>query len=144
MAVIHVSQVPADNREVYTTANESILVNGGAAIGAPNIYFASVGDTVSITIELHKDGVIDTSIDAASKGYPPMLKMPVVKMAGGSGGVIVDEVYFNTTIVSGVLTASGNIPASGAWILITDRLNKSISAIDSTWKVSRENLTILV
>lgn len=144
MAVIHVAQTPVDTRDVYTTESEIILVNGGAALGAPNTYFASIGDTVSISLELHKDGAIDEGIDSTLLGYPPALKMPVVKMAGGMSGVIVDEIYFNVTIIEGVLTATGDIPSSGAWMLIVDRLNKSLQSISATWKVSRANLTILV
>ena len=144
MTVIKVQQTKLDNRDIYQTANESILTNGAPAFGAPNTYFASVGDTISLSLEMHKDGAIDTTRDQTSLGYPPALKMPVVKMAGGVDGIVVDEIYLNTTIVNGVLTATGVLPSSGAWILITDRLNKSLAVIDNTWRIERANLTFLV
>ena len=133
-----------DTTAIYQTANESILTNGAPALGAPNTYFAAVGDTITLSLELHKDGAIDVTRDQPSLGYPPALNMPVVKMAGGVGGIVVDEIYLNTTIVNGVLNASGVLPSSGAWILVTDRLNKSLAVIDNTWRIERANLTFLV
>lgn len=138
---------PADPEpvKVFRSANEVPTAGGQALPGINNTYYAPVATEISVSADIVNDsGDIQTQLDQTALGYPPVLKMPVVKFAGGINGSIIDEVYFTVTLVEGVLTATGSLPTSGDWKLLTERLNASLSTIGADWKVDRPNTTFLV
>lgn len=135
---------PISTKQSFLIANQSITSNNQPVLGLNNVFYAIVGDTLQLQSDIVDDqGVLQTQIDQTALGYPPVLKMPVVKFAGGINGTIVDEVYFNVTLVNGVLTATGVIPSSGDWKLLTTRLNQSLDSIGADWEVSTNNITFL-
>lgn len=143
MAVIDMR--PVDSRTTYQTASESIQVNASPAVGLGNTYYASAGDTITVTANIvNGSGDVQTQLDSTALGYPPMLKMPVTKYAGAKHTPPIDEIYFNTTLVAGVLTATGTIPASGTWVIGMDRLNRSLLSIGADWKINRNDIAFLV
>lgn len=128
----------------YSTQNESLTASGQPLQGLNNTYYAAVGSEIQLQADIvDGQGNVQTQIDQASLGYPPVLKMPVIKFAGGIGGTIIDEVYFTVTLAQGVLTATGKLPSSGDWKLLTNRLNQSLLSIGADWKISRNNTTFL-
>lgn len=118
----------------YSTANESITINGNAPTGKQSVYFAADGDSVSIQADI-VDGSdsLQTQIDQTALNYPPVLVVPVMKYANKQ---VIDEVYFQASINNGVLTASGTLPSAGNWKMTTERVNESLAAIGADWKFS--------
>ena len=148
MTIIRVVQpgdvTPLDTREVFYNANESMTSDGEPLSGLGDVYYANKNTDITISAEVvNGDGDIQTQIDQTALAFPPILKLPVNKYIGGIEGDIADEVYFNATLVEGVLTATGQIPTSGDWKLTTDRLNKSIEALNGAFKIDRKNITFL-
>lgn len=136
---------PVSTVPIFFSANENITVDGAAAQGAGNTFYGEANVTSVFSADIvDEQGIIQQGIDQTALGYPPLLKLPVVKMVGGVNGHAVDEVYFNTTIVEGVLTATGTLPASGDWKLLTERLNQALAAIGAHWRIDRPNINILV
>ena len=149
MTIIRVVQpgdvVIPDTREVFYNANESMTSGGEPLPGLGEVYYAAKNTEITITAEVvNGDGDIQTQIDQTALAFPPVLKLPVNKYIGGESGQVVDEVYFNATLVGGILTATGEIPTSGDWKLTTDRLNKSIEALNGDFKIERKNITFLI
>ncbi|WP_372941438.1 hypothetical protein [Shewanella sp.] len=131
--------------EPYSTANEQILLDDTPAQGVGNIYYAVVGQTVHINTDIvDKEGTKQEQLDQVALGYPPALKMPITKMIGGELGQIADEIYANVTLIEGTLTAEFSIPASGAWMLLEERINQSLLSIGADWQVQRTTVTFLV
>ena len=149
MTIIRVVQpgdiVIPDTREVFYNANESMTNNGEPLPGSGDVYYAAKNAEIVISAEVvNGDGDIQTQIDQTALAFPPLLKLPVNKYIGGIEGHIADEVYFNATLIEGVLTATGQIPTSGDWKLTTERLNKSIEALNGNFKIDRKNITFLI
>ncbi len=129
----------------YTTQNENITIDGSVVSGLNNVYYAFQDLVIEVQTEIvDSEGVVQTQLDATSLGYPPILKMPCVKFAGGLDGTVVDEVYFNVTLENGVLTATGTLPSSGDWKLLEARLNQSLASIGADWRITRPDVTFLV
>lgn len=126
------------------TSGESLSVGDTPLNGLNNTYYAPTDVEIQLTCNIiNKEEEVQTEIDQEVLGYPPVLKMPVVKFAGGINGTVVDEVYFTVTLVQGVLTATGTLPSSGDWKLLTGRINQSLESIGADWKVERSNTTFL-
>lgn len=136
--------LPTSEGLIFSTKSEAITANGQALGGMGNTFYAPVNAEIQLQADIVDAlGNLQTQIDQVEFGYPPVLKMPVVKMAGGINGSVVDEVYFTVTLNKGVLTATGSLPASGDWKLLTSRINNSLSSIGADWQVERENTTFL-
>lgn len=149
MTIIRVVQpgdiVIPDTREVFYNANESMTSEGEPLPGLGDVYYANKNTEITISAEVvNSDGDIQTQIDQTALAFPPVLKLPVNKYIGGESGQVVDEVYFNATLVEGILTATGQTPTSGDWKLTTERLNKSIEALNGDFKIERKNITFLI
>lgn len=124
----------APNLQKYNTANETITINGNAPTGKQPVYFVNDGDAITITSDVVDDnGAKQTQIDQTALNYPPVLVVPVMKYANKQ---VIDEVYFQATIVDGVLTASGTLPSAGNWKMTTERANDSLAAINADWQFS--------
>lgn len=134
--------IPPPELPTYLTANELVKVNGNPATGKASVHFAVKGDSLTITANLvDGDGNIQTQIDQTSLGYPPMLMLPFVKVAGNT---IVDEVYVLTTINAGVIESSGEFPTGGNWQLTQDRVNASLAEIYAEWQIKIESIQFRV
>jgi len=149
MTLIRVVQprdvVIPDTRTEYYNQNESITSGGEPLQGQSSTYYAPMHSDIVVSSEIvDSEGVVQTQLDQVILGFPPILKLPVNKYIGGREGSVVDEVYFNATLIEGVITATGKIPASGDWKLTTDRLNLSIQAIGGEFKIDRDDITFLV
>lgn len=126
----------------YATSNEQITINGNAAISKQPIYFVANGQSISIVSDIVNDAnEVQTQIDSSSLGYPPVLVVPVMKYANKQ---VVDEVYFQVTLVNGVITTSGTLPSAGNWKMKTDRVNESLAAINANWKFSDASANFIV
>jgi hypothetical protein len=130
---------PQDVKElsvtVYPVINLDVKTSGAAATIAYNgDYVANIGETVSIEGDLNGGGSIDYGA--------AIIKMPVVRHADGLPTD--DEVYFNATIVSGHLTATGAFPRGGDWKIIAGRVNRSVDRAGNGWHLSAGDITFLV
>lgn len=131
--------------KIYHQGNISITVDGNPAIGLGDTFYGDTNVDVVIQADiLDSEDNIVTEIDQVTLGYPPVLKMPIVKMLGGISGTEIDEIYFNVSLTEGVLTASGVIPTSGDWKILSERLNKAIKAVNGDWEVESFTINILV
>lgn len=140
-----VYQAPVPEASEYSTQNEAITSGDSPLQGLNNTYYAPVETEVKLTTEIvDEQGQLQSQLDQTALGYPPVLKMPVVKFAGGINGSIIDEVYFTVTLNGGVLTATGKLPTSGDWKLLTGRLNAALKSIGANWEIERANTTFLV
>lgn len=128
--------------DIFTTANEAVTINGNPTTGFQSVYFGVNGDTANMVFHIVNDqGVLQTQLDSISLGYPPILSLPVMKVAAGA---VVDEVYFPTTLVEGVITATGSFPASGNWQMTTARVNAALAEIGAAWALEKDDVTFRV
>lgn len=136
----HTVKVAASSKPItakYKLNNQTV---NGSNIQSMN--FAAIGQSVQVTSDVVNDsGEIQTQLDQTLLGYPPILALPVNKFADGK---VIDEIYFQTTIVNGVITATGSFPSGGNWQLLTDRVNKSLEAIKADWAINSVNVSFIV
>jgi len=133
----------ADSINTYFSASEQVLANGEIASGSGNRFYADINDVIHLSSNIEDaDGNIQTYIDQASLNYPETLIMPVVKIAGGHNGVVVDEVAFKTTFINGAMTSTGKLPEAGVWYIHTERMNAALASIGADWKIDRPNIII--
>lgn len=137
--------VPIIEPDIFTTANESVKINGNPAVGFQSVYFGVAGDSANMSFDIvDGNGALQTQLDSTALGYPPILALPVLKVVNGNDASIVDEVYFSTTLVTGVITVTGSFPASGNWKLLTARVNAALSEIGATWILSKADATFRI
>lgn len=97
-------------------------------------YVADVDEAIVISCDL---------VGGSAVTYPSaIIKLPIVRHADGKPTD--DEIYFNVTIIDGTLTASGTIPRSGDWKLLTVRINNALNRIGAGWNLNADDLGFLV
>lgn len=132
-------------KEIYTFNIDSLLLNGEPALGQGNSYYASANDLLSFTANIiNEEGEIQTQLDQTVLGYPPILKLPFLKMVNGRKGTVVEELYINSTLTEGVFQGSITIPSGGNWKILSERTNQSIAEIGGDWEVKDFEITFLV
>ena len=131
--------------DIFTTANEAVTINGNPAAGFQSVYFGVNGNTANMSFYIVDDlGVLQTQLDSVSLGYPPVLALPVMKVANGDDTNVVDEVYFSTTLVEGVIAVAGSFPASGNWKMTTARINAALAEIGAAWVIDKPDVTFRI
>jgi len=131
--------------DIFTTANEAVTINGNPTAGFQSVYFGINGDSANMTFNIvDEQGVLQTQLDSATLGYPPVLTMPVMKVVDGNNSNVVDEVYFATTLVEGVISVSGSFPASGNWKMTTARINAALAEIGAAWVIDKDDVTFRI
>lgn len=137
---------PAFELNSFTTSNELIKINGHDAVGFSTTYFAAKGDSATMSFNIvNEDNELQTQLDSNALGYPEILVLPVPKMAGsGATAKTVDEIYFSTTLVAGVVSVTGSFDRSGNYKLITERINDSLAAIKADWRIKKSDVTFMV
>jgi hypothetical protein len=130
--IVQATKVPEDTRSTRLLENESVKVNGQTVNTFAGNYYCNSGDTIELSGNI-SDGE-DISI-------PVTLKMPMVRHANGLPTN--DEIYLNTTLANGVMTATGKIERSGDWKILIDRVNESLQRIGADWKMDHNDLTFL-
>lgn len=131
-----------DGMSEFTTANESVTINGNATQGFQSVYFGVSGDSIDMSFDIvDGEGTLQTQLDSIALNYPPILALPIVKIAVN---IIVDEVYFSTTLVEGVITVTGSFPASGNWRMSTERINAALAEIGANWTINKEDVTFRI
>lgn len=129
----------------FTTANEAVTINGNPVAGFQSVYFGVNGDTANMTFHIVDDqGALQTQLDSVSLGYPPVLALPVLKVVNGDDSNVVDEVYFATTLVEGIITVAGSFPASGNWKITTARINAALAEIGAAWVIEKDDVTFRI
>lgn len=128
--------------DAFSTANETITINGNAPITKQPVYFVANGDTISIQSDIVDDqGTLQTNIDSVSLSYPPVLVVPIMKFANKQA---IDEVYFQVSIINGVITTSGTLPSAGNWQMTTARVNEALKAINADWQFGDASTNFIV
>lgn len=128
----------ADSRSFYTVSNEHVSINGNSATQYAGNYYCEPGDSIQLTGSItDSNGDVVTSITV-----PITLKMPLVRHANAQPTT--DEIYLNVTLQSGIMTATGNIPNSGDWKILTERTNQALQRIGAEWALSHPDVTFLV
>jgi hypothetical protein len=129
----------------FTTANEVVTINGNPPAPFSTVYFGVNGDSISMTFDIVDDnGVLQTQLDSTALGYPPVLALPVLKVVNGDDNSPVDEVYFSTTLIAGVITVNGSFPASGNWKMLTARINAALGEIGADWVIDKPDITFRI
>lgn len=135
MALININKVKKQNTTTYPIINMQITVGGNAASTTYTGDFdAAINDSIQITGSLQGGSLINYGT--------AILKLPIVRYAGGK--VTDDEIYFNATVVDGVINAQGSFPRSGKWSLVTKRVNESIDSAGNGWYLSHKRVNFLV
>lgn len=138
-------QAPIVQLDVFTTNNESVTINGNPTEGYESVYYGVSGDSANMSFDIVDDqGVLQTQLDGVALGYPPVLALPVLKVVDGSNSNIVDEVYFSTTLVAGVITTTGSFPASGNWKLLASRINAALGELGADWTISKNDIAFRI
>ena len=135
-----------DLPDVFTTANESVKINGNAPEAFSPVYLGKNGDSITMSFDIvDSQGVLQAQLDGTVLGYPPVLSLPVLKVAGGgSGSTVVGEIYFSTTLVDGVISVTGSFPESGAWKMYAERINASLAEIGADWSLDKQDVTFRI
>lgn len=134
---------PEPTIDEFTTANETVKVNGHPVQGFASVYFGESGDSVNMTFDIVNDiAELQTQLDSVSLNYPQILSLPVLKYVNAKD--ITDEIYFKTTLVAGVITVTGTFPASGNWKLNTQRINAALAEIGANWVINKSDVTFRV
>lgn len=137
--------IEQQNVTEHLTQNEQVTVNGNPTQGSEPVYFGMVGDSFTATCDIvNPEGALQTQLDQVTQGYPSILALPVVKVIAGDLTKAVDEVYMNTTLVSGVLTAIGKFPTAGNWVLAKDRVNMALGEIGADWRVNIQDFSFRI
>lgn len=125
----------SDNRTEYSIESLSLAVNAKSAqksIGGD--YIASIGDSVAIYATIKDGGEIN---------HPgAIMKLPVVRYADNVPTD--DEIYWDTTIENGLMTATGSFPRSGAWVFSAQRINQALQRSGIDWKITSNDITFLI
>jgi hypothetical protein len=141
----YVEPVDVPALDIFTTNNEMVTVNGNPPAPFSTVYFGVKGDSVSMSFDIvDGDGVLQTQIDSVALGYPPVLALPVLKVVNGSDSQVVDEVYFSTNIIDGVISVNGSFPASGNWKMLTARINAALGEIGANWTLDKPDVTFRI
>lgn len=119
----------------YAIENLAVTTSGiAASTSLVGDYVADIEEAIVVSCNLVGGGAVT---------YPgAIIKLPIVRHADGKPTD--DEIYFNVSIVDGLLTASGSIPRSGDWKLLTSRINKALDRINAGWNISTSDIGILV
>lgn len=127
--------VESSEPTTYPTTTATITVAGVApkkSLSGANI--AKANDSVAVTTTLMGGELIT---------YPgEILKLPVVRCADNVPTS--KEIYFDASIVDGVLTATGSLPYSGNWQIGIARTNRSLSRIGADWEISGDDIGFIV
>lgn len=136
MSVVSLSLPTVDTRKVYTVDEYEVKINSINVQKVYGNYYCEPLDVVEVSCQLlyGDQPATDLSLDGT-------LKMAVVRHANGIPTT--EEVYFNFTLISGILTATGKIPWSGDWKILIDRNNTALSRIGAHFKVVADNITFL-
>lgn len=127
-----------DRRIVYTISNEHVSINSNSATQYAGNYYCEPGDSIQLTGSItDSNGDVVTSITV-----PITLKMPLVRHANAQPTT--DEIYLNVTLQSGIMIATGSIPNSGDWKILTERTNQALQRIGAEWALSHPDVTFLV
>ena len=141
----YVEPVVITGPDKFTTNNEAVTINGNPTTGFQSVYFGVNGDAANMSFDIVDDqGALQTQLDSSTLGYPPVLALPVRKVVDGNDSNVVDEVYFATTLVAGVVTVSGSFPASGNWKMKTERINAALAEIGAAWVITKDDVTFRI
>lgn len=101
----------------------------------PNMYYVIEGE-ITLKADCEFSGNINTSLST------PTLKTPLVRYANNLPTA--DEVYGTVSIESGKLTGKFNLPRSGDWRIEANRISKALEFFGEDWKVSFEDIHLIV
>lgn len=128
---------------VFHIENPVVKINGTTQAGV-NGFYANIGDDIEVTMDVTDgDGNIIVSLDQSALQIPG-LKLPIIKLIDGINSAILDKVYFNTTLIEGVVTITGSFVNGGDWKLTEDKTNLSLEAIGAPFRITRNPLTFVV
>lgn len=135
MALINPEQIKRDNTTYYNVTDVTVTVDSASATKTyTGDYSADIGSEIEISGTLYGG----SSINYGST----ILKLPVVRCADGKPTN--KEIYFNATVIDGVLTASGSLPTGGHWCFDIERINRAIDRAGNGWYLSHNNINFLV
>jgi len=119
----------------YKIQDLTVTVNGNPAeLTYTGDYDANEGDTIQISGTLENGSAIN---------YGAVnLKLPVVRYADDMPTT--KEIYFNSTVVNGVLTATGSFPTGGHWSFNIDRINRAIDRAGNGWHLDHQDVKFLI
>ena len=135
MTLLIPEKIKKDSTTYYTITGVSVTVNSNTAKKTyTGDYEANINDPIKIS------GTLDggESINYGSV----ILKLPVIRCADGKPTS--KEIYFNATVVNGVLTANGSFPTGGHWCFDIKRINRSIDRAGNGWYLLHNNIDFLV
>lgn len=138
-----------DSRIVLDLTNIQLTINGSAELpDIAGMCRCEPEDTLSLTTEITLNGLLQTQITFVypqghpQTGQPIRMKLPFVRHAAGKP--VAEEVYLNTTIVDGMLSITGKIPASGGdWKIIVARCNDALKVVNAPFKFKADDVTFL-
>lgn len=135
MALLIPEQVKQQNTTTYPVINLFVTVASNPATTTyTGDYNANIDDTIQITGTLDGGSLINYG--------STILKLPVVRCADGKPTD--KEIYFNATVVNGVLTATGSFPTGGHWCFDIERINRAIDRAGNGWYLSHNDINFLV
>lgn len=126
------------------------------AIEVPKTFYgidslSVINDVLPAEISLSGDYSVDISVDVtiscnitggvAIDYTGHVIKIPLVRFA--DDGATDDEIYFTATILAGVFSATGRIPRSGDWRLLSTRINKALDRINAGWGITDNEIGLL-
>lgn len=131
------------NPPSYKTAAEAVLVNAQPMPWAGTDVNVPQGTDIELYAEIVDDtGTRQTWLDQPALGWQAKtLLIPINKVVGNQ---IVDEVYFVVTLANGAMHATGQIPTSGPWKILPQRMSEAIASLGVDWRINYPAITLLV
>lgn len=146
---IEETQPVIDTRYKFTFADTVIEINAQPAYPFNGVYQCNVGQTVTLTASIHDlAGNLQDNVtylfpaEHPYAGVPIPLKLPLRKFAGNVETL--EEIYFATTIVDGVVNFEGVFPTSGNWRIVLSRVNESLEFIQAPFVFVHPDVVFLV
>ena len=119
--------------------NEQVTIAGSNSPVEARLHYAKEDDTVELAANV--TGQSEQGPFVYPISLPHKVGLPLVRFANGAATA--EEIYFETEITNGRMTAIGTLP-SGAWKLLPDRVSRALAEIDAPFDIALPEVTFIV
>lgn len=148
MSIVRASRTPqpgpSPRPRIYTTS-ETVKVDNQAVTGDGQTFRITAGGVVELfTALVDAGGQALAQLDQVALGLQgKSLVIPISKVLGGTSSQRIDEVYFVVTLSNGEFRATGQLPVSGNWKILPDRVAAAMAAIGLDFDIDFPPITLL-
>ena len=119
--------------------DEQVTIAGSNSPVEARLHYAKEDDVVELAANV--TGQSEQGPFVYPISLPHKVGLPLVRFANGSATA--EEIYFETEIMNGRMTAVGTLP-SGAWKVLPDRVSKALAEINAPFDITLPEVTFIV